>query len=392
MDNENLQIEEVLTRGVNEVIDKKDLEEKLHSGVKLRVKLGIDPTSPNIHIGRAVALWKLRQFQDLGHQVVFIVGDFTGQVGDTSDKNTERPMLTEESIKNNLKTYLKQAYKILDRNKTEIAYNSKWLRKLGFMEICKMADLFSLNEFASRENIAKRYTEGKRVSLRELLYPIMQGYDSVAVKADVELGGTDQRFNLLAGRTIQPLYGQTSQNILMMDIIEGLDGRKMSSSWGNTINILDEPKDMYGKVMSLRDELIAKYFMVTTRMPITEITEFLKQHEHPRTQKMRLAFEITKLYHGEEKAMKAEKAFVKQFSEKKLPDEIPARKLLPGSYKLVDVLLETGLATSKNEARRLVEQNGVKIDQKTPESDTLIIKDVNGIVIQVGKRKFIKIL
>ncbi len=253
-------IEDILTRGVEEVIDRQDLEAKLKSKKQLRIKLGIDPTSPNIHIGRAVVLWKLRAFQELGHKVVLIVGDFTGLVGDTSDKDAERPMLSEAVIKQNQKSYFEQTFKILDRTKTETHYNSKWLKKLGFKDIAQMADLFGLHEMCARENIAKRLDAGKRVSLRELLYPLMQGYDSVAIKADVELGGTDQRFNLLAGRTIQPFYKQQAQNILMTTLMEGTDGRKMSSSWGNVINITDTPDEMFGKVMSIKDELIKKYF------------------------------------------------------------------------------------------------------------------------------------
>ena len=253
-------INEILTRGVSETIDKENLKKKLMSGRKLRVKLGIDPTSPNIHIGRSVVLLKLRDFQELGHQIILIIGDFTGMVGDTSDKDTERPMLSEEQVKKNMKSYVEQASKILDIKKAEIEYNSKWLKRLGFGDIGRMANQFSLGEFIARENIRKRLDEQKPVSLRELVYPLMQGYDSVAIKADVELGGTDQRFNLLAGRTIQALYGQEPQDILMTNLIAGTDGRKMSSSWGNTINVTGEPKDMFGKVMSTTDELIIPYF------------------------------------------------------------------------------------------------------------------------------------
>jgi tyrosyl-tRNA synthetase len=299
---------DLLTRGVEEVIDKKNLERRLASGDKLRIKLGIDPTSPNIHIGRAVVLWKLRALQDLGHQVIFIVGDFTGLIGDTSDKDSERPMLTEEQVKANMQTYLNQAFKILDAKKTETHYNSEWLKELGFMEISKMANLFGLHEFESREVISKRMKAGKRVSLRELMYPLMQGYDSVAVKADVELGGTDQRFNLLAGRTIQPLYSQVSQDIIMMDLLEGTDGRKMSSSWGNVINITDEPNNMFGKVMSIGDNLILRYFKLATKVPLEEIKVFKKQLEdgaNPRDIKISLAEELTALYHSKKDAEKA---------------------------------------------------------------------------------------
>lgn len=386
------QIEELLTRGVEEVIDRKDLEAMLRSKQKLRVKLGIDPTSPNIHIGRAVVLWKLRAFQELGHKVVFIVGDFTGIIGDTSDKDAERPMMTEAQIKTNIKTYFAQAYKILDKTKTETYYNSKWLKKLGFKEIGEMANLFGLHEFEARENIARRMKAGKRVSLRELLYPLMQGYDSVAIKADVELGGTDQRFNLLAGRVIQPHYEQKSQNILTMTLMEGTDGRKMSSSWGNVINLTDEANNMFGKVMSVNDQLIKKYFVLATRVALPEIDKIISTHSNPRDQKMILAEEITKLYHGEKKAAVARQAFISQFSKGELPDEMPTKKLSPGTYELIDLLVRTELVTSKSEARRLMEQNGVKINQQVFKDKTLEIKPGQELVLQVGKRKFVKIV
>ena len=389
------QIQELLSRGVAEVIDKADLEAKLKSKAKLRVKLGIDPTSPNIHIGRAVVLWKLRAFQELGHKVIFIVGDFTGVIGDTSDKDSERPMLSEAEIKKNMKTYFEQAYKILDRKKTEVHYNSKWLKKLGFAEIGKLADLFSLHEFEARENIAKRLKAGKRVSLRELLYPLMQGYDSVAVKADVELGGTDQRFNLLAGRTIQPGYKQKPQNILTTELMEGTDGRKMSSSWGNVINLTDAANDMFGKVMSIPDTLIKKYFLLATRVPADEITEVLKL-PNPRDQKLRLASEITKLYHGIKKAQEAQEAFISQFSKGELPSDIPMKKITgitqPGGMWKVSVLLKSaGLAGSKGEARRLIEQKGVKVDGVVSEDVELRLDGKKEILLQVGKRKFLKV-
>ena len=386
------QIKDILTRTVDEVIDHDDLKKKLESGEKLRVKLGIDPTSPNLHIGRAIALWKLRAFQELGHQVILLIGDFTALIGDTSDKNAERPMLSEEQVQSNLKDYLKQAFLILDKSKTEVRFNSDWLKKLTFMEVCKLADLFSLNEFASRENIAVRFESGKRVSLRELMYPLMQGYDSIALEADVELGGTDQRFNLLAGRKIQEYYGKPIQNLLMMGIIQGLDGRKMSSSWGNTINLLDEPNDMFGKVMTLDDSLIRQYFVSCTRLSMDQIDEFLNATTHPRDQKLQLAFEITKLYHGEDLAASAKAYFINTFTFKQLPDDMEVRKLNPGSYDLAELIFEAGLVKSKSEAKRVITQKGVKINQKTPEDDKIIITDKNDMVIQVGKRKFIRIL
>lgn len=379
----------LLTRTVNEVIDANHLKKQLASGKKLRVKLGIDPTSPNLHIGRAVALWKLRQFQDLGHQVIFIVGDFTGLVGDTSDKDVERPMMTPEEIRSNMETYAQQAFKILDRKKTEIRYNSEWLSKLGFVEIAKMASLFGLHEFESREIIAKRLKAGKRVSFHEMMYPLMQGYDSVAVKADVELGGTDQRFNLLAGRTIQPLYKQDPQDILMMDLLEGTDGRKMSSSWGNVINLTDEANDMFGKVMSINDALIVKYFEYATRIPLAEIKAIekeLKEGNNPRDIKKRLAEEIVTLYHGKKVALSASKEWVKVFSQKEKPSEIPEVRIR--SKNIVDALVETKLASSKSESRRLLLQKGVKLDDKVATESSEI---KSGNLIQVGKRKFIKL-
>lgn len=380
---------EILQRAVAEVIDKKHLIQRLKSGQKLRVKLGIDPTSPNLHIGRAVAIWKLRAFQDLGHQVIFIVGDFTGLVGDTSDKDSERPMLSAAEVKSNMKTYFDQAFKILDRKQTETHYNSEWLSKLGFIEIAKMASLFGLHEFEVREVIARRLKVGKRVSFHELMYPLMQGYDSVAVKADVELGGTDQRFNLLAGRTIQPLYGQKPQDILMMNLLEGTDGRKMSSSWGNVINITDEPNDMFGKVMSVHDDLIVKYFEYATQVPMAEakaVEKELKSGANPRDIKKRLAEAIVTLYHGKKSAVDASKEWQQVFSNKEKPSEIPEVKVK--SKNLVDVLVEAKLASSKSEAKRLIDQGGVKINDKV-QNESSEIK--SGSVIQVGKRKFVKI-
>jgi tyrosyl-tRNA synthetase len=385
--NNNEAIGELLTRCVSEVIDRKHLETALTSGKTLRVKLGIDPTSPNLHIGRAVALWKLRAFQDLGHKVVFIVGDFTGLVGDTSDKDAERPMLDEKTVKANMKTYFDQAFKILDPKKTEARYNSEWLSKLGFVEIAKMASLFGLHEFESREVIARRMKAGKRVSLHEMMYPLMQGYDSVAVKADVELGGNDQRFNLLAGREIQPMYGQASQDIVMMNLLEGTDGRKMSSSWGNVINLTDSANDMFGKVMSINDDLIGKYFEYATRLPMSEVKELTTQAKsEPREVKMRLASEIVTLYHGEKAAQVAAKEWEQVFSKKEKPTDIEEMKVK--SKNIVDVLVETKLAASKSEAKRLLEQKGVKIDDEVA-SESSTVK--SGNLLQVGKRKFIKV-
>src|SRR6185503_17818623 len=312
-------VDELLSRGVSEVIVKEDLRTKLLSGTQLRIKLGIDPTSPDLHIGRAVPLLKLRDFQELRHQIVLIVGDFTAVIGDTSDKESERPMLSREVIEENKKSYFKQAGKILDLSKVEMRYNSEWLSRLNYREIGEHADLFSVADFIARENIAKRLDSGKRVSLRELLYPLMQGYDSVAIKADVELGGSDQKFNVLAGRPLQEHFGQRPQNVVLNPLIDGLDGTKMSSSKGNAITLTAPANDMYGKVMSMSDEQLPTYFEICTRVPLHEVAEILKGH--PKEAKMRLAKEIVTIYHGGEAAAKAQEAWENTFSEGGIPSD-----------------------------------------------------------------------
>lgn len=384
--------EELLTRGVAEVIHKEALLKKLTSSEKLRVKFGIDPTSPNIHIGRAAALLKLRDLQTLGHTIVFVVGDFTAMIGDTSDKEAERPMLTKEEVENNLTTYVRQAGKLLDMDKVEVHNNSAWLVDLSYAEICEQADSFSVSDFIARDNIARRLKTGSRVSLRELLYPIMQGYDSVILRADVEIGGTDQRFNLLAGRTLQGHYKQPPQDIIMLDLLEGLDGRKMSSSWGNTINVEDEPNDMYGKVMSLRDELIVAYFIRATRVPLEEIKEIertLAQGINPRDTKMQLARTLVALYHGEQKAGDAEENFVSTFQKGAVPTDILEVSAADGAL-LVEVVTSAGLAKSKTEWRTLVDGGAVSWmegDEKVSDPS----EKVHSGVLKVGKRRFLKI-
>lgn len=387
-------IKEVLTRGVEEIIDKENLRKNLESGKQLRVKLGIDPTSPDIHIGRTIPLLKLRDFQELGHKVVFIIGDFTGVIGDTSDKDSERPMLSEKQIGQNMKNYIGQAGKIIDIKKCEINYNSKWLEGLGYREVGKQANVFSLNEFSSRENIRKRLNAGKRVSLRELLYPLMQGYDSVKVKADVELGGTDQKFNLLAGRELQRFYGQSPQDIVMNPLIEGTDGRKMSSSWGNVINLLDRANEMYGKLMSLKDELIIKYFLLATRENLSVIEKYqkeIKDGANPMDYKMKLAFKIVEMYHGGKSAQAAEREFSRVFKEKEAPSEIEEVEVMENSLNILDLLVKMKLVPSKAEAKRLIVQGGVKVGGEVQKDwgENVVIK--KGLVVQVGKRKFAKI-
>lgn len=382
-------IDELLTRGVAEVIERKSLEQKLRSGKRLRVKLGIDPTSPNLHLGRSIPLLKLKDFQDLGHQVIFIVGDITAEIGDASDKDSERPMLTPAQVKKNMKSYEKQAGKIIDLKKAEVVYNSKWLKKLDYKDIGEQASQFSLAEFIARENIKKRYDNGKRISLREVLYPLMQGYDSVHIKADVELGGTDQRFNLLAGRTLQDHYGQPEQDLLMTNLIEGTDGRKMSSSWGNTINLTDSSKDMFGKVMSLRDESVISYFIHCTRVSLKTIEQYKKELKsgNPKNVKTELAKALVSMYFDSKTASKEATAFDKQFSKNETPEDIKGVKVK--SNKLLEVLVETKLVSSKSEGRRMLKQNAVKVNQQKTADENQTVK--NQDIIQVGKRKFVKI-
>ena len=387
-------IEEILTRGVAEVIHLDTLRAKLLSGKKLRIKFGIDPTSPNIHLGRATAIWKLRDLQDLGHTIVFIIGDFTGIIGDTSDKESERPMLSRETVEENLATYFEQAGKILDMEKVEKHRNTEWLEPLTYSEITEHAEVFSLSDFISRENIKVRLDKGLRVSLRELLYPLMQGYDSVAVNADIEIGGTDQKFNMLAGRKLQEHFKKEPQSILMLDIIEGLDGRKMSSSWGNTINLADTPNDMFGKVMSLRDELIVKYFINATRVPLSKADEAeasLGRGENPRDVKLQLAEEIVSMYYGKDEAKRAREAFLSTFQKKEIPEGIEEIK---GEGKLGELLKAKEIVSSMTDWRRLVEEGAVKRlieggEEEKITDDTILATPG---VYKIGKRRFVKII
>jgi tyrosyl-tRNA synthetase len=387
-------LRELLSRGVVETIVQKDLEEELSSGRKLRVKLGIDPTSPHLHIGRAIPLLKLRDFQELGHQVVLIVGDFTAVIGDTSDKDAERPMLAREVIEENFKTYKAQAGKLIDLSQAEFRYNSEWLDTLTYREIGEHADLFSVSDFTARENIKRRLDAGKRVSLREVLYPLMQGYDSVAVRADVELGGTDQKFNLLAGRVLQEKYGQKPQNILMNPLIEGPDERKMSSSWGNTIALTAAPNEMYGKIMSMVDSQIVNYFELCTRVPLSDVSKIRSELEggtlHPKEAKMYLAREIVTLYHSAQAAQGAEAHFVTTFSEKGVPEDVRETGASSGEL-LCDVLLREGVVASKTECRRLIEDGAVLDATSNLRIAEVHLKLTQPLTVKVGKRRFLKI-
>lgn len=389
-------IKEILERGTEDIIERDHLEKSLKSGKKLRVKFGIDPTGPKIHLGRAVPLRKLKAFQDLGHQIVLIVGDFTATIGDPSDKLSKRPMLTKEDVKKNMKSYKEQLGKILDMKKTELHYNSRWLDKLNFRETAELAESFSLQQMAQRRNFKERLDRGEDVSLRECLYPLMQGYDSVIVKADVEVGGFDQLFNLKAGRIIQKHYGQPEQDILTTQMIEGTDGRKMSTSWGNVINIVDEPNEMFGKIMSMKDDLILPYFWLGTDASKEEYDDFekrLKLGDNPRNIKMELGKRIVELYHSKKEAMEAAAEFERVFSKKELPADMPEHRVASNQITLVDLLVQTKLSSSKGEARRVISQGGVKADQKTiTDIQAVLPIPDKGVILRCGKRHFVKVV
>lgn len=382
------QIDNLLSRNVVDVIVKKDLETKLRSGKKLRIKLGFDPTGARLHIGRAVTLWKLREFQDLGHQITFVIGDFTAQIGDSSDKDSERKMLTPEEIKKNVKDYHRQLSLILDMDKVELYHNADWHGKMNLKDFFKLTSLFTIQQMAERDNFAKRIKAGKPVGMHETLYPIFQGYDSVEMKTDLEVGGTDQLFNLLAGREVQKAYGMVPQNIMIFPLLEGTDGRKMSTSWGNCIYIDDEPEQMYGKIMSIRDELIPVYYKLATDTPL-EIVEQIERNmaegDNPRDTKASLARAVVARYHGDKIAQEAEANWNKQFREGNKPDSIKEVTIKPTP--LLE-LVSKYFNLSKSEARRVFEQGGVKVNDKvTQEYNSKITQSS---VVQVGKRRFVK--
>jgi len=391
----NKKIDQVLTRGVEKVIDEKHFRDALLSGKKLRIKHGVDPTGDKIHLGRATQLWKLKGFQDLGHKIVLIIGDFTALIGDPSDKPEGREGLTEKDIEKNMKAYINQFAKILDIKKTEIRYNSEWFGKMPLKEFLSLASNFSVQQLVQRRNFKERWTKKEPISLKEITYPLLQGYDSVMVKADVELGGYDQLFNLNAGRDIQRLFNQKPQNIIALKMLDGLDNRKMSTSWGNVVNIIDSPNEMFGKLMSMRDEAIVDYFELCTPISEKELAEIKKQMEedsvNPKDLKVKLALLIISLYHGKIASEKAEKEFKKIFKNKELPSDIRIFFAPKDIYPITELLASLELTKSKAEARRLIEQGGVKIDSKIQKDFSKEIKVKEGMIIQVGKRKFAKL-
>lgn len=383
-------ISELLSRGVEEITVREDLEKKLKSGKKLRIKFGVDATGSRLHLGHAVPYWKLRAFQDLGHEVVVLIGDYTATIGDSSDKEAERRQLNLDEVKANMKDYLEQIGKIVDLKKAQVYYNGQGLSKLGLLDVLELASQFTVAQMTERDNFAKRLEAGKPVGLQELMYPLMQGYDSVALKADVELGGTEQLFNLMAGRILQKHFKQTPQDIMTFELLVGSDGKKMSKTQANCIFIDDEPVEMYGKVMTVKDELIPHYFKLATEMPLGQIEQIekdLANGDNPRDVKASLARHIVARYHGEKAATEAESTWNKQFREGNKPDEIETAKVKKGS--LLDVV-STTFDISKSEVRRLVEQGGVKINDVVVESvDQKIDKDC---LVQVGKRRYKQIV
>ena len=384
-------IEALLSRNVEELIDRKHLREALMADKKLRVKLGIDPTSPDLHLGHAVVLRKMREFQDLGCVAVLIIGDFTGQVGDPTGRSKTRQPLSAAEVKKNEKAYLKHAGKILDMKKAEVVHNNDWFSKEGIAAIMKLASSASMQQILHRADFKKRLAEDSDVTLLEMLYPLFQGYDSVQVKADVELGGTDQLLNLLMGRQVQKRYGMPEQDVLTVPLLEGLDGeKKMSKSYGNYIGLDETPEDMFGKIMSLPDALVLKYFMLCTDLSEKEVARF-KKELGPKELKEKLAAEVVTLYHGIKAAIAAQENFEKVFSRREIPDDIPDLKLKKSEMSALEVVVSARIFTSKSEARRLIEQGGFDVDSQVIKDPKKPLKIKGGEVVKIGKRRFFRL-
>lgn len=396
---------EWIRRGVVEIVPEEELKQKIAqsvaSGKPLKVKLGLDPSAPDIHVGHTVVLQKLRQFQQLGHQVQLLIGDFTGRIGDPTGKSETRKQLTEEDVKRNAETYKKQIYKILDPKQTEVYYNSEWLSPLTFADVVELSAKLTVARMLERDDFSKRYASGQPIHIHEFFYPLMQGYDSVALESDIELGGTDQKFNLLMGRTLQKEYGKKTQIAIMLPLLEGLDGvNKMSKSLGNYIGIDEQPNEIYGKAMSIPDELMVKYYELATDISNEELQQLREGLAsgavHPRDAKMRLAGTFVRMYHGEAAAKEAEQHFVTVFQQRALPDEIeeialPASELEGGKIRIVKLLVALGLQSSNSEARRSVQQGGVRINEQKIDDPNAELTPQDGDIVQVGKRKFAKV-
>ena len=386
----------IISKGVDEIIGLEELKEKLKSKKELVVKLGLDPSAPDIHLGHTVVLRKLKQIQDLGHKVVIIIGDFTGKIGDPTGKSKARKPLTTEQVLENAKTYETQIFKILDRGKTEVKFNSEWLSKMTFEEVIKLAAKSTVARMLERDDFKKRYESNMSISLHEFFYPLMQGFDSVEIKADIEMGGTDQRFNVLMGRMLQKEFGQEPQSIIIMPLLEGLDGEnKMSKSLGNYIGIDESATIMFEKAMSIPDGLIIKYFELVTDIHPDIIERIRKDLEednvNPRDVKISLAKEIVELYHGKEEAKLAEDRFRKVFQKGEIPDDIKTVEVNSGDFNLANIVLGNKLVPSKKEFRRLVEQGGVKVNgERISNIDEVSL--ASKFIIQIGKKKFIKVI
>jgi tyrosyl-tRNA synthetase len=385
-----LKIEEqlhIIKRGTVDILSEEELKDKIVKKKKLRIKFGADPTAPDIHLGHTVIFRKLRQFQELGHEIIFIIGDFTARIGDPSGQLQTRPALSVEEILNNAKTYQEQVFKILDRNNTRIVFNSMWFDALELSELMKLTRFYTVARMLERDDFSKRYNEGKEITILEFIYPLLQGYDSVVLEADVEIGGTDQKFNLLVGRDLQRSYGQTPQVVITMPLLEGTDGvRKMSKSYGNYIGILEESKEMFGKLMSIPDAIMPKYFELLTDIRLEKIKDM-----HPKEAKQLLAREIVSFYYSKEEAIRCEEEFNRIFAKKGLPDKIPEFTISQHRIGIVELMMETGMVTSKSQARRLISQGGVKIDNTRIEDVNLTVTIEDNIILQVGKRRFVNI-
>jgi len=389
-------IEEVLIKGVERILPSKEELKNLMMKRKIRLYLGIDPTSPQLHLGHAIALRKLKDFQDLGHEVILLFGTFTARIGDPSGRDKKRKPLTPAQIEKNMKTYKDQSSKILDFSRVKIKGNADWLEKLNFNDLVKIASQFTISRLLERDMFQERIRAGGEVWLNELMYPLMQGYDSVAMDVDLEIGSSDQLFNALVGRKLQKIFRNKEKFILITPMLLGLDGRKMSKTYGNTVNLTDPPAEMYGKLMSLKDELILLYFQLCTNLPLKEIKEIerklSKKEINPIEAKSRLAKEIVTIYHGGKKAEEAEKEFNRVFREKKLPLKIPVIQIKEKKLNILELLTKTKLISSKSEAKRLILQKAVKINGVLKENWQEIIEIKKEMVIKVGKRRFKKIV
>lgn len=386
---------EILLRGVEEVISEEELAEKLKKGKPLRIKAGFDPTAPDLHLGHTVLINKLKQFQDLGHEIQFLIGDFTAAIGDPSGRSATRPPLSADDIAANVKTYCEQVFKILDEKKTKIYYNSEWLEKLGVSGVIKVASQMTVARMLERDDFSKRYESNQPISIHEFLYPLMQGYDSVALESDVEMGGTDQKFNLLVGRQLQKTKGIEPQVVMMMPLLEGTDGvKKMSKSYDNYIAIFDEPKDIFGKTLSVSDDMMWRYYELLSFRPMDEIKKLKASVEagetHPKVAKVALAKEFVARFYDDAAADQAEKEFEEVFAKKGIPDDIEEFTCeLPGDgIGITQLLTQAGLTKSNGEARRMIQQGAVKIDQEKFSDEKHFFKEAGEHLFQVGKRRF----